>query len=874
MRVLLDLQALQTQGAAERGVGTYTRGLLKALAARHEVIGLRRAGPFLAPAGVEVPMLEAGEAAQAPIDAVIHCSGPFWEENTPVPRGTRLERALFASIFYDAIPWVYPERYLPHGDARLGYHNRCVELYARADLVCAISGSAAADALRLGYANPGSIATIGAAAEPLECSPRPAREAWSIPRPYLLTVSGDDYRKNPHVLVEGYLASRLRETHDLVLVISNDAETGFSRRLARAHPDAARRGVRVLPQVGEAALGALYRDCAAFVYASLYEGFGIPLVEAMQAGKWIIASTASSIGEVAGSALLEPIADPRDAASIAAALDRAQARLAPAASETAAPRARAAQFTWSRVVERLEEALHRRREAGLERPGQKRKLYWASPFPADISGIAFYSSDLAPLVARKFDLVLVPNDPASFVPSAATGRFRAIAPEVGALAAGGTGELPLVLYQIGNSPFHLDLVALLDKVPGVVLLHDAVLGGLADFWNEREVERALRARRHSALPQRLRAWCARLGKLDRLLEPSQPTRLRRSAGRLARLPGLRAAVVMTAARFRALAWGEAGALPAPLRAAARLDRLLEPAQGGWARRLAARLVERRAVAAAVSLLARGTRALTLQTSHLPPASAPQILRAQEMAARIIEASRALVLLCEHAKAFLPSEVLRTRPQHLVPLYARARGGVSDAERAALRRKYGIPPDAFVVTTTGFQAPIKLTHQLVNACLALRRLEGAPVFLQVLGRLEPAAYRAQVHAALEGSALGRFISEHFLDEAQLVERTALSDLAVFLRAQSNGGPSAGLNDALGLGIACLVTDDFAFREYPPGAFRPIANEALVEELRALYRDPAARIALGAAGLRFAQEHAPAHIAGRLCEVLEHYAAAAA
>ena len=111
------------------------------------------------------------------------------------------------------------------------------------------------------------------------------------------------------------------------MVISNDADTGFSGRMEAKYGNLRAQGVTILPEVTESELGALYRDCDAFVFTSLYEGFGIPIVEAMQFGKWIISSKSSSLGEVSGPALLSLIENPANLNLIVFALNEAKQRL-------------------------------------------------------------------------------------------------------------------------------------------------------------------------------------------------------------------------------------------------------------------------------------------------------------------------------------------------------------------------------------------------------------------------------------------------------------------------------------------------------------------------------------------------------------------
>jgi glycosyltransferase involved in cell wall biosynthesis len=276
MRILIDLQSLQIRGVANRGVGKYTNGFLQALASSHEVVGMRRDIPYIVPPSVNIPTITIPSGRSERLeevisddhfDVVVNCSGPNWEENVIVSLLRTPNRPITASILYDLIPWVFPHVYLRNPQVRQKYHNRCVDLYARADLVCAISQNSKSDALRFGYATHESAATISLGVERLQPEVKSAHEKWNIPQRYLLNVSGDEFRKNPEMLILGYLASDLSRSHSLVLVISNDAEAGFSSRIKARFGNLKGR-VLILPEVTDKELGALYRDCAAFVFTS------------------------------------------------------------------------------------------------------------------------------------------------------------------------------------------------------------------------------------------------------------------------------------------------------------------------------------------------------------------------------------------------------------------------------------------------------------------------------------------------------------------------------------------------------------------------------------------------------------------------------
>ena len=123
--------------------------------------------------------------------------------------------------------------------------------------------------------------------------------------------------------------------------------------------EAQRHGDRVrLPGfVDDADLPALYRSASLFVFPSLYEGFGLPVLEAMACRVPVVCSNASSLPEVAGEAAL--LVDPHDEEGLAAAMERALMDETLRAEMKAKGLRQAARFTWDRAAKQLLDAFDR-----------------------------------------------------------------------------------------------------------------------------------------------------------------------------------------------------------------------------------------------------------------------------------------------------------------------------------------------------------------------------------------------------------------------------------------------------------------------------------------------------------------------------------
>lgn len=171
---------------------------------------------------------------------------------------------------------------------------------------------------------------------PVACEP-PAR-------PFLLYVGALEPRKNIPFLVNAWRPVRDRYGVELVLA-------GRRREDFAGLPDEP--GLRLLGEIADDDLPALYSQALAFVYPSLYEGFGLPVLEAMQCGACVITSTDPAIGEVIGDAGAR--LDPRDSRAWT------EAMLACASGSEWRTRcrenslSRAREFSWERTARRTRE---------------------------------------------------------------------------------------------------------------------------------------------------------------------------------------------------------------------------------------------------------------------------------------------------------------------------------------------------------------------------------------------------------------------------------------------------------------------------------------------------------------------------------------
>ena len=169
---------------------------------------------------------------------------------------------------------------------------------------------------------------------------------------FVLAVGTVEPRKNYPRLLDAYTALRRRRPDAPPLVIAGRLGwnvDGLPDRL-RSEP-----GVVHLGGVGDATLAALYEHAAVLAFPSLYEGFGLPLLEAMAHGVPALVGSAGALPELAGGAAVE--VDPEDTAAIEHGLEQVLDDQELRQRLGSAGRERAAQFTWDGVAARVEAVL-------------------------------------------------------------------------------------------------------------------------------------------------------------------------------------------------------------------------------------------------------------------------------------------------------------------------------------------------------------------------------------------------------------------------------------------------------------------------------------------------------------------------------------
>jgi len=238
---------------------------------------------------------------------------------------------------------------------QLNYRYRLGKILERSAAIIAISASTKDDICRFYQIPPEKIQVVHLAYDKELFQPRHCPEVlgnYGLQGvPYILSVGSDMSRKNLLRLARSFAALR-NHSHCLVLAGLHSPEV--KKRLlaeAAAVAQGAELRIRFLDYVRDKDLPVLYSGATLFCYPSLYEGFGLPVLEAMACGTAVVASNTTSIPEVAGQAAL--LVDPTDCEALAAALDAVLDDAGRREAMRAAGLKQVTSFSWQRAAQEI-----------------------------------------------------------------------------------------------------------------------------------------------------------------------------------------------------------------------------------------------------------------------------------------------------------------------------------------------------------------------------------------------------------------------------------------------------------------------------------------------------------------------------------------
>jgi len=323
------------------GIGRYVANLAPAIAAQLEpdetlviLYPPASAGHFGACVGPQVRLVE---CAVSPFALRQQWQIPRLLRHLPPPQTSNAHPLIYHSAyylmpyslrvptvltFYDLIPLRYPAYVSPR--TRVLFRFTMDMALTVATHVVAISAAARQDLIASFHVPPAKV-TITPLAPDARFRPQsPAEIArvqnqYRLPDTFLLSVGINKPHKNLVALVEAFASNPQLAAHN-TLVLAGPWDERYPQAKAKATHLQLGDRVRFLGPVDDADLPALYAAAMAFVFPSQYEGFGLPVLEAMACGTPVACSNASSLPEVAGDAAL--LFDPAQPDAIASALAR------------------------------------------------------------------------------------------------------------------------------------------------------------------------------------------------------------------------------------------------------------------------------------------------------------------------------------------------------------------------------------------------------------------------------------------------------------------------------------------------------------------------------------------------------------------------
>jgi glycosyltransferase involved in cell wall biosynthesis len=362
MRVAIDARKLH-----DFGIGTYIRNLLRYLARidrETEYVLLchdtdlsvpQHLGPNFRAVRERAPNYSLREQIHVPFVLMRERPDVYHAPHYVLPPAVPCPSVV---TIHDCIHLMFPQ-YLPNKAAYAYAKASMWGAAKRSDRILTVSEASKRDILHFFNVAPEKIVVVyNAIDERFGVAPRDedvarVRERYQLDHGFVLYAGTIKPHKNLVRLIEAFDALRKEMVEDLKLLIIGDEISKLPALRRAVHRHKLHKHVRFLGFLPDETLAILYRLAAVFVFPSLYEGFGLPPLEAMASGTPVVTSNLSSMPEVAGDAAV--LVDPYDVDAIKEGIKRVltDARLREELVQKGLVRAR--DFSWERSVSRIRE---------------------------------------------------------------------------------------------------------------------------------------------------------------------------------------------------------------------------------------------------------------------------------------------------------------------------------------------------------------------------------------------------------------------------------------------------------------------------------------------------------------------------------------
>jgi len=410
---------------------------------------------------------------------VFYITSPF-ESGFPIYNKEWFDNIKVIATVYDVIPYILKDKYLTDRNTYKWY-MKCVDMLQWVDKCLVISNSVKEDMVKYLDFDENKITVIHGAVsksykkiEVDEYSKADLYSKYGIEDKYIMCTGGDDGRKNIEGLIIAYSKMNKELINEYQLVIVCKLSTDSVNKYTKIINDNCVNGRVILTNfVSNDELLKLYNLAHLMAFPSKYEGFGLPVVEAFTCGIPVLTSNNSSLVEIADDAAI--LIDPHSITDITRGLTEA---LTNTDLDELVKKGfnRLKLYQWETVAEIAIKELNSLCENNTN-SYEKKKIAFFTPLPPIESGISDYSVDILNALGKYFDIDVYIDD--NYKPKCELNS------EINVYCHKQYEKMNSqyfdVIYQMGNSEYHVYMWDYIKKYKGTVVLHDYNLHGVVQF---------------------------------------------------------------------------------------------------------------------------------------------------------------------------------------------------------------------------------------------------------------------------------------------------------------------------------------------------------------------------------------------------------